>query len=121
MAERLSHVLRRLRGIRGATLREVDAKTGISNAYLSQLENGNASNPSPHLLLKLAEYYDVPYESLLEAAGYLHRSEGSKTSGRVSALQAALLGAQLTDDEQVKVGEFIEFLRMQRTSRKGSS
>jgi HTH-type transcriptional regulator, competence development regulator len=118
MAARLADVLRHLRGIRGVTLREVDTKTGISNAYLSQLENGNATKPSPHLLQKLATYYEIPYESLLEAAGYLRRAEGSKKSLPVTALQAALLSAHLTEEEQVRVAEFIQFLRMQGSSRK---
>jgi len=120
MGERLSTVLRRLRALRGVTLREVDAKTGISNAYLSQLEKGGATNPSPHLLRKLADFYEVPYESLLEAAGYLRPTTASEGSGRVSALQAALMSAKLSDEEQAKVAEFIEFLRMPRSSRNES-
>jgi HTH-type transcriptional regulator, competence development regulator len=117
MAAGLATVLRRLRRLRGVSLREVDAKTGISNAYLSQLENGNAVNPSPHLLQKLAGYYDVPYESLLEAAGYLQQTATAEFRP-VSALQAALMSARLSDEEQAQVAEFIEFLR-QRSSRKG--
>src|SRR6266516_1748952 len=63
--------LRRIRKHRGLTLRQVESKTGISNAYLSQLETGRAGNSSPPMLQKLADIYDVEYEALIRAAGYL--------------------------------------------------
>jgi HTH-type transcriptional regulator, competence development regulator len=119
MNEPLAAVLRRIRGISGASLREVERKTGISNAYLSQLESGAASRPSPEILHKLAEFYGVPYESLMEAAGYLQpASDRSSPAGRrrkrLGAMQAALMSAQLTEEEQTRVAEFIEFLRSRR-------
>ena len=59
-------LLRRLRGSR--TLRYVEAETGISNAYLSNLESG-AKRPGVKILAKLAAYYSVPLKDLLQAAG----------------------------------------------------
>ena len=58
------------------SLREVEEATGkeISNAYLSQLENGKISKPSPSILHSLAGVYSVPYEKLMERAGYLPSS-----------------------------------------------
>src|SRR5438552_3114700 len=73
MVSRLGEELSRLRQIKGRSisLREVERQTGISNEYLSQLERGLATKPAPDLLQKLAKFYEVPYESLLVAAGYL--------------------------------------------------
>ena len=51
----LAEELQRVRKVKNASLREVERATGISNAYLSQLEGGDATNPSPHILQKLAE------------------------------------------------------------------
>ena len=62
----ITAVLRRLRGTR--TLRQVEAETGISNAYLSNLESG-AKNPGVKILSKLAAYYRYPLGELLQAAG----------------------------------------------------
>jgi HTH-type transcriptional regulator, competence development regulator len=115
MSEKLGETLNRIRGIKGAKLRDVEKATGISNAYLSQLETGKAENPNPHLLYKLAQYYDVPYESLMEAAGYVVKEKpGSKKQQRPGAIQAALMSAELTPDEEQKVAEFVKFLRSQR-------
>lgn len=66
-----------LRGVEEATERE------ISNAYLSQLENGKIKKPSPHILYTLATIYGVSYENLMERAGYItpnspHRSDREK-------------------------------------------
>ena len=44
----LAEQLRRIREVKNVSLREVEKATGISNAYLSQIESGNATNPSPH-------------------------------------------------------------------------
>ena len=67
----LAASLRSIRVRSGLTLREVEARTGISNAFVSQLETGKGGNPSPHALRKLAECYSVSYVALMEAAGYL--------------------------------------------------
>src|SRR6058998_125067 len=70
MIPALGSELRRLRKEKTLSLRTVETRTGVSNAYLSQLETGNAENPSPHVLKKLAELYDAPYERLMRLAGY---------------------------------------------------
>jgi HTH-type transcriptional regulator, competence development regulator len=118
MGESLAIILRSIRAASGASLREVERQTGISNAYLSQLENGSTDKPSPHFLHKLATFYKVPYESLMEAAGYLKppskvtTNEGKKK--RLGALEVALMSARLTEKEQQKVAEFVQFLRSTR-------
>lgn len=115
MSESLTEELRRIRGIKDVTLREVEKETGISNAYLSQLERGNASSPSPSILFKLAEFYKVPYESLMKAAGYLGKAEKKESNNKKpTAVQAALMSAELTDEENNMVAQYIEFLRSQR-------
>lgn len=67
---RLGQELRRLRREQGFSLRTVESRTGISNAYLSQLETGKADAPTPPILQKLSTFYHVPYDTLLAIAGY---------------------------------------------------
>ena len=67
----LGEGLRFARDMKKLSLREVEEATGISNAYLSQLENDKIQKPSPHFLHKLAALYDLDYEHLMEAAGYM--------------------------------------------------
>ncbi len=112
---KLAEELRRIRGIRGISLRKIEDITKISNAYLSQLETGKAENPSPAVLFKLAKVLDVPYESLMEAAGYLKPPEPKSSSPkRLSGIEAALLSADLTTEEQKQVAAFVSFLRKTR-------
>jgi len=51
--------------------RQVEKLCGVSNSYLSQLENGQRGIPSPDILKKLAPVLKITYEELLVAAGYL--------------------------------------------------
>ena len=62
----IANLLRRLRG--GKTLRQVEGDTSISNAYLSNLEMG-AKRPGARILSRLAAYYRVPLQDLLQMAG----------------------------------------------------
>ena len=123
MSEQLAQELRRIREISGSSLRAVEKATGISNAYLSQLEHGSAKNPSPKKLAKLAEFYQVPYEMLMELAGYLGNqvqeatpnkeavfARGSGSSRKPSSLEIALMNAKLGEEEEKLVAEYVAFL-----------
>lgn len=61
------------------SLRDVERATDneISNAYLSQLEQGKRVEPGPRYLTHLARVYDVPVELLFEKAGYTDAPEPS--------------------------------------------
>ena len=62
----IGQLLRTLRGTR--TLRQVEADTGITNAYLSNLESG-LKKPGIRTLTKLSRYYSVPIDHLIHVAG----------------------------------------------------
>src|SRR5712692_9246889 len=109
MGNVLGEELRRLRMEKGVTLREVEKATELSRAYLSQLENGKAEQPSPRVLHKLAEFYEVSYHRLMESAGYLRPSPVVK-QGKVGSVQAALMSRDLSEDEERTVSQFIHFL-----------
>jgi transcriptional regulator with XRE-family HTH domain len=51
-----------LRHRRHISLREVEKEIGLSNAFLSQVENG--MNLSLYAALKLAHFYEMPIESM---------------------------------------------------------
>jgi transcriptional regulator with XRE-family HTH domain len=48
----------------GCTLRDLSRLTGISNPYLSQIENGKSNNPSCWKVLRLCEVLSIPTEIL---------------------------------------------------------
>ena len=111
MGKELKDILRDLRETQGLSLRDAEGKSGISNAYISQLESGKIQNPSPHMLHKLAKAYNVPYQTLMEAAGYL--KPGSKNT---EATKTIVLSAteELNEEEMEGVMKYIKFLRSQR-------
>ncbi|MBI3699658.1 MAG: helix-turn-helix transcriptional regulator [Afipia sp.] len=112
----LGKLLKTIRSVRGHSLRTVEEATGISNAYLSQLERGEAQNPAPDKLHSLADFYVIPYNDLMRAAGYLQTAEtpqGAGVNARTSAIQAALMSATLSPEEEDAVVKYIEFLRFQ--------
>ena len=106
----LGGLLADLRTAKGFSLREVEEATGkaISNAYLSQLENGKIKKPSPHVLHSLAEVYIVPYEVLMEKAGYLLPSQDD--GGRRKRLTAFAID-DLTAEEEEELLKYLAFLR----------
>jgi transcriptional regulator with XRE-family HTH domain len=107
----LGALLADLRKAKGLSLREVEEATGkaVSNAYLSQLENGKIQKPSPHVLHGLADVYAVPYETLMEKAGYLLPTHG-KAGGRRRRLAAFAID-DLTAEEEEELLKYLAFLR----------
>ncbi|MGI2336843.1 MAG: helix-turn-helix domain-containing protein [Dehalogenimonas sp.] len=66
--------LRNLRLEHNLSLREVQAKAGVSSSYLAQIEQGHKPRPSADILKKLAPIFDVPVRDLMKAAGYLEEA-----------------------------------------------
>ena len=110
--EALGIYLKSLRSGTGLTLREVEDATGkdVSNAYLSQLENGHIAKPSPNVLHSLASVYKVPYAKLMERAGYISptaRGSDSFKHGRAATFSIE----NLTLDEEKELLQYLSFVR----------
>ncbi len=71
--------LKSLRDRQRMSLRDVERESGVSNAYIAQLEKGDRPAPSPDILKKLARAYNVTVRELLLRAGYLDEPEVSAT------------------------------------------
>lgn len=68
----------------GLTLRDVEAILNgeLSNAYLSQLENGKIKSPSAHVVLMLCAAYAVSHEDALSWLALPHgRSRAPRLCG----------------------------------------
>lgn len=109
--ETIGKQLRQYRELNKLTLRTVEEQTGISNAYLSQLENDKIANPSASILYKLANLYGVDLETLLAAGGIIQKSETKKSQSRILQPVAASAGTALTDEEEEKLLDYLKFLR----------
>lgn len=107
-----------LKGVRlalGLSLRDVEEATEkeVSNAYLSQLENSKISKPSPHILYSLSEALSVPYETLMERAGYIAPSNG-QSEGKKHGKAATFAIENLSAEEEKALLDHLAFYRWQR-------
>lgn len=112
-AEALGIYLRSARTALDMSLRDVEEATEkqISNAYLSQLENGKIAKPSPHILHALSEIYRIPYAKLMERAGYLPASHatGGETVKHGNTATCAI--EHLTPAEEKALRKYLDFWR----------
>lgn len=72
----LGALLRAQRLAKGLSLRELAARTSVSNAYLSELERGR-HEPSLSVLRAIASALDTPLGAILVRAGVLDDGEPS--------------------------------------------
>ncbi len=114
-SEPLGSVLREARLAAGLSQRDVERATGVSNAYLSQLESGKVREPSPNILHKLSEIYAVAYADLLVAAGYPLPDTRGK---RRAALRSTSRFGPISTEEEVALKEYLDFLRSKERKRR---
>ena len=79
MGKSFGGFLRKLREDRNMTLRDVEEKIHISNAYLSQVESGQRNIPTMRILSKLAECYGCNVNALTNEAEAETQQRKTKT------------------------------------------
>jgi transcriptional regulator with XRE-family HTH domain len=109
MATALGEMLAAARKEKNWSLREVERRTGIHNAHLSQIETGAIERPAPNMLWALAEVYGLDLQDLLRLAGHVEAAP-SATPGSVVGAALRTMG-DLTDDEQRQVLKYMQELR----------
>lgn len=65
--------LREIRENKGWSINQLAQAADISGSQISRIENGLRGIPKPQTLRKIAEALDVPYEELMNKAGYLQQ------------------------------------------------
>jgi transcriptional regulator with XRE-family HTH domain len=90
MPKTLGQVLKEAREKRGWSLREVERRTEIHNAHLSQIENNIITQPELAVLWELGSLYGLEFERLVGLAGY---ANGRETTGRERARTTAAMRA----------------------------
>ncbi|MBL4580203.1 MAG: helix-turn-helix domain-containing protein [Gammaproteobacteria bacterium] len=113
----LGEYLRVLRNGLKMSLREVEEATSrdVSNAYLSQLENGKINKPSPNILHSLAAVYGASYELLMQRAGYISPTT-EKENLEKHGTAATFAIENLSVEEEAELLKYLAFYR----DRKGS-
>ncbi len=105
--------LKNIRETKKLTLREVEELSGVSNAYLSQLENNKIKKPSANTLYKLAIAYGIDFDLLLERAGIIERQVEERTSKSISSY--ALYSEDLTTAEENELLKYLKYLRFNKS------
>jgi HTH-type transcriptional regulator, competence development regulator len=106
----LGIVLRQARDLKGMALRTVEEATGISNAYLSQLENDRIKKPAADILHKLATAYKLDFNYLLQVAGLVEK----QTSNNVSFGKFVFSKENLTKEEEEELINYLQFMRQRK-------
>jgi len=95
--QRLGEVIREQRTAAELSLRDLAARTNVSNPYLSQLERG-LHEPSVRVLKAIATALNMSAEALMVQAGLLDAPpDGERAASVVDAVRA---DPQLTDDQR---------------------
>jgi HTH-type transcriptional regulator, competence development regulator len=115
MAKTLGEVLKQARENSGLSLRDVERRTGIRNAHLSQIENGTITRPEMAILWELASLYGLDYTDLLRMAGHV---QGGDTSGRQRQRMTVAMRAmgELSPKEQAEVLDYMARVRSRRAA-----
>lgn len=66
----IGECIKSIRTEKGLSSRELSKRSGVSQAYISQIETGKNSKPSYDILHKLSQALNTPYLDLMLAAGY---------------------------------------------------
>jgi transcriptional regulator with XRE-family HTH domain len=110
--------LKAIRDAAGLTLRAVEEKTGVSNAFLSQIESGKVKQPSPAVLHKLADTFGVPYDTLMEKAGYPTPSGAKSPRTPIGLFQRF---GRLSQEEEDALLEYLTFIRSRSQRGRGKA
>lgn len=94
--------------------KELESECSLSRGYLSNLETGKHTHPSPFKLKALAVIYKVPYESLLQKAGYWEKQIDQLKQDTTITLMLKEVD-DMTDTEIKSVMDYIDFVKSRRT------
>jgi transcriptional regulator with XRE-family HTH domain len=128
----LGSYIKELRIRSGLSTRELARRSGVSQAYVSQIESGKKKSPSPEQLMKLAPPLGVDYMDLMKVTGYVMPDENFSIE-EIQFLQEIEQGTPLVelikhkpviDQEQVTKSELefaVDVIRsLRETKKKGN-
>jgi transcriptional regulator with XRE-family HTH domain len=111
----LGAFIRKARQDVSMSLRDVEEATDkeVSNGYLSQIESGKITQPSPHVLHAISQALSVDYEALMQRAGYLLPT-AKRAKGLKHGRAATFAIDNLTADEESQLLDYLTFLRSKK-------
>lgn len=110
----LGEQLQVVRKMRSLSLAAAAKPAGISATYLQKLERGEVKEPSPRVLHGLSQALEVPYERLMELAGYVVPGADAERTADTNVLGFALSSERLSEDESRALAEYLAWYRYDR-------
>ena len=101
--------LKELREIRGLSLSELAAQSGVAKSYISNMERDKMTNPSLEVMTKIA--------SVLEITPQLLISQDKDVNKEQSVLERLALAEGINQEQLKEYKELIEFIKW-RSSKK---
>ena len=92
----IGDTLKRLRSIYGLNANKMRQQLGISNSYLSEIEN-NKKKPSLELLEKYSKIFDIKVSSLILLSEQMEESAGDKGQEFIKNLMLKLINTMSKD------------------------
>lgn len=111
----LGNRLREVRTKSGESLRKIEQRSGLNSGYLSQLENGKITHPSPSVLQKVATGYQLRFEDLLQWTGYVTDPQDVRTPNQAVALSTVSGLGDPSDEELQTLKAIVELLQSKRS------
>lgn len=75
---KFSEYITKKRKERKLSIRQLALYSDVSPGYISQIESENRGTPTPEVLKKLAKGLKIPYEELMEVAGYIDKEKSDE-------------------------------------------
>lgn len=98
--------IRKIRTEKGITQTEIQKLTGISNVYLSNIENGIKNNPSTEVLEKIAKALGVTFSELIR------EPKQNKSIGEI--VNELISNKQINSDQATVAGLILERLAKEK-------
>jgi transcriptional regulator with XRE-family HTH domain len=109
----LGETLKAARAAAGLSLRDVERRTGVRSAHLSQIETGTIGRPEMAILWELAATYGVDFGRLLTLAGYAGAEDMSaRQRQRITVALRAM--TELSPADQAEALRFMAQLKARR-------
>jgi transcriptional regulator with XRE-family HTH domain len=109
----LGETIRAARAAAGLSLRDVERRTGVRSAHLSQIETGTIARPEMAILWELAATYGVDFGHLLALAGYAGAADMSaRQRQRMTVALRAM--SELSPADQAEALSFMAQLKARR-------
>ncbi|MDW4175348.1 helix-turn-helix transcriptional regulator [Staphylococcus saprophyticus] len=102
--QNLANIFMKARKDKNLTLRQVAYKSNLSATYISELERGLRSLPSPERLKSLSDAFKLDYEYLMQQAGYLEKDkEGNNDPYDILMFSDKEAFESLSEDERNRI------------------